>query len=375
MEGTEGKLLKNVNQIIINNNTHEISIMSLGENTMNKAPLMKVTAALGFCLALSASAVADTVLRVATWLPPGHTMNAEILSTWGKWIEEESEGRVTVKLEYGMGHPKSMFDLVEDGVVDASYSYHGYVPGRFKLPQIVEQPSPGMGMGVNAEAASVALWRVYNKYFMESGEFEGLTLAGLFSPGPGHVHTIKPISSLADLKGKKIRIGGGIQSTLGKRLGITPIAAPGSKVYEMLQQGVIDGVFMPMNEQKSLRLYEVAPNVLAVPGGMYLGSFSMVINPGFLANLPKKDRDAIMRASGERFSTMAGRTWDKGDAGALIFAKSKGGTVTSNKQLAEEFKQYSKGLDEEWLKSVESSGLDTESALKELHEIARNYGG
>jgi len=335
---------------------------------MNKAPLMKITAALGFCVALSASAVAETVLRVATWLPPGHAMNAEMWPTWGKWIEEATEGRVKIKLEYGMGHPKSMFDLVEDGVVDASFSYHGYVPGRFKLPQIAEQP----GLGVNAEAASVALWRVQNKYFTKADEFEGLTLAAIFTHGPGYVHTIKPISSLADLKGKKIRIGGGIQSDLGKRLAITPIAAPGSKVYEMLQQGVIDGVFMPMGEQQSLRLYEVAPNVLAVPGGMYLGSFSIFINPDFLANLPKKDRDAIMSVSGEKLSAMAGSAWDNADAKGLTFAKNNGVTVTSNKQLAQEFKQISKGLDDEWVESVKSKGVDAEAALKELRKIARS---
>ena len=335
---------------------------------MNKAPLMKITAALGFCVALSASAVAETVLRVATWLPPGHAMNAEMWPTWGKWIEEATEGRVKLKLEYGMGHPKSMFDLVEDGVVDASFSYHGYVPGRFKLPQIAEQP----GLGVDAEAASVALWRVQNKYFNKAEEFEGLTLAAIFTHGPGYVHTIKPITSLAALKGKKIRIGGGIQSDLGKRLAITPIAAPGSKVYEMLQQGVIDGVFMPMGEQQSLRLYEVAPNVLAVPGGMYLGSFSIFINPDFLADLSQKDRDAIMSVSGEKLSAMAGRAWDKADAKGLAFAKNNGVVITTNNQLGEEFKHYSKGLDEEWVHSVKNKGVDAKSALKELREIARN---
>jgi TRAP-type C4-dicarboxylate transport system substrate-binding protein len=337
---------------------------------MNKAPLMKITAALGFCVALSASAVADTVLRVATWLPPGHAMNAEMWPTWGKWVEEATEGRVKIKLEYGMGHPKSMFDLVEDGVVDASWSYHGYVPGRFKLPQIAEQP----GLGVNAEAASVALWRIQDKYFKKANEFQGLTLAAIFTHGPGYVHTIDPISTLADLKGKKIRIGGGIQSDLGERLAITPIAAPGSKVYEMLQQGVIDGVFMPMGEQKSLRLYEVAPNILAVPGGMYLGSFSIFINPNFLAKLSEKDRNAIMNVSGEKLSAMAGRTWDNADAIGLTFAEKNGVTVTSNKQLGEEFKQYSKGLDDEWVKSVKGTGVDGKAALKELREIARSYG-
>lgn len=337
---------------------------------MYKSRLVKMTAALGFYAALSTSAVADTVLRVATWLPPGHAMNAEMWPTWGKWIEDATEGRVKIKLEYGMGHPKSMFDLVEDGVVDASFSYHGYVPGRFKLPQIVEQP----GLDSNAEDASVALWRVQDKYFKKADEFEGLTLAAIFTHGPGYVHTIKQVDSLAALEGKKIRIGGGIQTDLGKRLGITPIAAPGSKVYEMLQQGVIDGVFMPMGEQQSLRLYEVAPNVLAVPGGMYLGSFSIFINPDFLADLPKKDRNAIMSVSGEKLSAMAGKAWDNADAKGLKFAKSKGVNITSTKALAKEFKQMSKGLDHEWIESVKSKGVDAKGALKELRKIAKAQG-
>lgn len=336
---------------------------------MKKSYLLKATAALGFCLALSASVAAETILHVATWLPPNHLMNSVVLPTWGKWIEKATKGRVKIKLEYGMGHPKSLFDLVQDGVVDASWSYHGYVPGRFKLPQIVEQP----GLGVNAEAASVALWRVEDKYFKKAGEFNGLVLAGMFTHGPGYVHTIKAMNSLADLQGKKIRIGGGIQSAIGKRLKITPISAPGSKVYEMLQQGIIDGVFMPMDSQKSLRLYEVAPNVLAVPGGMYLGSFSIFLNPDFMNSLSKKDRDAIMSVSGEKLSAMAGRAWDKGDSTALAFAKSKGVKIVSNDQLAQEFKKDTKGLAQDWIISVKDRHVNAKAALKELRIIAHNY--
>ncbi len=74
----------------------------------------------------------------------------------------------------------------------------------------------------------------------------------------------------------------------------------------MMQQGVIDGVFIPMVDQKSLRLKEVARNVIAFPGGMYLGSFGIFMNQDFLADLDAKDRDAILAVSGEKLSAMAG---------------------------------------------------------------------
>ncbi len=53
------------------------------------------------------------------------TMNADVLPTWGgKWIEEATDGRVTIKLEYDLAHPKSLVELVEDGAVDAAWTFH-----------------------------------------------------------------------------------------------------------------------------------------------------------------------------------------------------------------------------------------------------------
>ncbi|MCP4597662.1 TRAP transporter substrate-binding protein [Neptuniibacter sp.] len=334
---------------------------------------LKKVLAIGLLGATMAGQVAaETTLRVASWLPPTHPQNAVVWPTWSKWVEEATEGRVKVAVEYGMGHPKTMYELVEDGVVDASFSYHGYVPGRFKLTQAVEQPL----LGSSAEAASVAHWRVHNKYFAKANEHDGLELIGLFTHGPGQIHMANPVSSLADLKGKKIRLGGGVQGEIGHRMGVTAVGAPAPKVYEMMQQGVIDGVFIPMGEQKSLRLKEVAKNVIALPGGMYLGSFAMFMNPDFLADLDAKDREAIMAVSGEKLSAMAGKAWDAGDAAGLEAAQADGVNITMVKEgdaLANEFVALTKGMDEAFLKSVEDRGVDAKAALAELREIARNY--
>lgn len=333
---------------------------------------LKKVLAIGLFMGVAGQAAAETTLRVASWLPPTHPQNAVVWPTWSKWVEEATEGRVKVAIEYGMGHPKTMFELVEDGVVDASFSYHGYVPGRFKLTQAVEQPL----LGTSAEAASVAHWRIHNKYFAKANEHDGLEVIGLFTHGPGQIHMAKPVSSLSDLKGKKIRLGGGVQGEIGHRMGVTAVGAPAPKVYEMMQQGVIDGVFIPMGEQKSLRLKEVAKNVVALPGGMYLGSFAMFMNPDFLADLDAKDREAIMAVSGEKLSAMAGKAWDAGDAAGLEAAKEAKVNITMVKEgdaLAKEFVDLTKGMDEAFLKSVADRGVDAKAALTELREVARNY--
>lgn len=329
-------------------------------------------AALTLGMTASGLASADTTLVVGTWQPPGNPMNKVVWPTWAKWVEEATEGRVHVKIEYDLGHPKTYFQLVEDGVINAGWSYHGYVPGRFKLPIAVEQP----GLGVSAEAASVALWRVHEKYFEQAKEFEGLTLLGLLTHGPGQIHSIDPVNSLSDLKGKKIRIGGGVQTEIGERLGITPVAAPGSKVYEMMQQGVIDGVFMPVTEQKSLRLTEVAPNLTLLPGGMYLGSFSMFIDPYFLEDLDPKDAEAILSVSGEKLSALAGKAWDAADMEGLEAARAAGvkvHEVSADAPLAQEFNALIKGMDQAWIDSVADRNVDAAAALAELRRIAREY--
>jgi len=339
---------------------------------MIKRNFLKMAGVVALGMTFSQFSVAETTLRVGSWLPPTHAQNATVWPTWANWVEKATEGRVKIKMEYGLGHPKTMFDLVEDGAVDASFSYHGYVPGRFKLTQAIEIPL----LGVNAEAASVAHWRVFNKYFAKANEHEGIELLTLFTHGPGQIHLAEPISSLSELKSRKIRLGGGIQGELGKRLGVTAVGAPATKVYEMMQQGVIDGIFIPMGEQKTLRLKEVAKNVVALPGGMYLGSFSMFISPDFMATISEKDRAAIRAVSGEKLAAMAGAAWDAADKAGLKAAQDAGVNVTlveSDDKMAQEFRDLTKGMDDAWLKLVADRGVDAKAALEEIRTIARSY--
>lgn len=327
-----------------------------------------ITTLVAAFILLPSYAFAEKTIRVHSWLPPKHTMNANVLPTWGKWIEDATEGRVKLKIEYPGGNPKSVLDNVTDGAFEAGWVFHGFYPGRFKLTQVVELPH----LGVGADKASEAYWQIHEKYLSKGNEHRGLHVAGLFTHAPGQVHLTKPIEKLSELKGKKIRIGGGIQSTIAKRMGIEGVAAPGSKVYEILSQGVADGVFMPLGEKRTLRLKEVAPFTMKFPNGMYLGSFVIVLNKEFLASLSEKDRSAVLSVSGQKLSALAGKYWQEdADVGEADAIKSGNNILEASEAVLAEFSDLTKGMDGEWLKSVSGMDVDAKAALTELREMVK----
>jgi TRAP-type C4-dicarboxylate transport system substrate-binding protein len=321
-------------------------------------------------MSLNSAANAETTIRVSSWLTPTHGMNAIVWPTWAKQVEEATASRVKVQIEYNLGPPPAQMDLIRDGVADVSWIFHGYNPGRFVLTKVVELP----GLGTSAEAASVAYWRVYQKYFAQADEHQGVTLIGLTSHGPGIIHTKQPVTQLDELKGMKIRIGGGVSADVGTALGVVGVQVPAPKVYETLAQGVADGIFMPMETKKSLRLKEVAPFSMVMPGGLYYGSFAFIMNTNTLESLDPKDREALLSVSGEALSKLAGRTWDQQDAEALKDATASGNTVvTASDEVAKQYKELVAPIEQAWIAEASGKGVDAAAALKELRDIAHNY--
>ncbi|AMO54690.1 C4-dicarboxylate ABC transporter substrate-binding protein [Endozoicomonas montiporae] len=318
------------------------------------------------------SASAATTLRIATWLAPTHPMNAEVFPIWSEWVEEATEGRVKVKLEYDLGHPRSYFDLVEDGVADAGWSLHAYVPGRFVLTELSEMPMTN----ATAEATSVAYWRINEQYLSKAGEHEGITLLGLFTEGAAALQLRKPVETLDDLKGLKIRAPGGIASQIGHELGVTNVSAPAPKVYELLQQGVVDGVMIAPMTQKSLRLNEVISQMISVPGGVFRGSFSFFASEDFLDGLSSKDRNAILSISGEKFSAMAGRVWEQANIDGFSVASESGVSYTEADQATPIYQTLDRITSEvrsDWVKKASSRGVDGQKVLDEYLALATGY--
>ena len=321
-------------------------------------------------------AAASTELQVSTWAGPNHGVNTIVWPTWGSWVEEATEGRVTVNVVHDMGPPGSQMELIADGVADVTWLFHGLMPGRFELTKLPELPT---FEDFSSESASVAYWRTHNEFLAEANEHRGVEVIGVGVHGPGALYLTEEIDSLDDLDGKRVRIGGGIMADISNALELTGVALQPDSTYEAATQGVIDGAMLTLEGLKSFRLAEVLPYTVQMPGGFYRGSFSMVINPDTWASLSEEDRAAIEEVSGEQLSRLFGYMMDVVDERGIEFAKEQGNTfVELPAEELERFQQIAADLPGQWEAEAEKRGVDGDAArgffLEQLDAVDSEEG-
>ena len=336
---------------------------------------MRIVKLLTFCVAASTGTMAvaaDYTLTVSSWAPPTHGINAKLWPTLIEMMESATGGKVTAQIKYRLGPPPAQMDLVQDGAADLSWIFHGYQAGRFTATKLIELP----GYTGNAEAASIAYWRVHEAHLAAADEHKGVKLIGLMTHGPAHLHSARKVTSLDQVSGMKLRVPGGVGGDAGAALGATGIQVPAPKVYETLASNAADGVVMPFEARKGFKLTEVAQNVYEMPGGLYRGSFALILNQETFDGLPEDLRAALdEQVFGEPASRMAGTVWDEIDvAGREVtlaaadnsINPASAADVTAWEAIAEKIRANV-------LAEIAAKGIDAEAAHAMIKaEMARN---
>ncbi|QBY01385.1 TRAP transporter substrate-binding protein [Rhodophyticola sp. CCM32] len=320
---------------------------------------------LAFAIATSAGLAApafaqDHNLRISTWLPPSHGVNTEIFGGLIEMMEEATDGAVTGELVAGLAPPPAQMDLVQDGAADIAIIFHGYQPGRFVGTQLIELP----GYEGNAEAASVAYWRVFEEHLAALDEHRGVRVIALNTHGPGQMHLREPVESLADFDGLKTRIGGGVAGNVGEQLGLVGINVPAPQVYETLESAAADAVAMNVGERIGFRLNEVAPVLFEMPGGFYRGSFAIIMSQETFEGLPAGIQAQLDAVFGEAASRMAGAAWDLSDS--LAYADMGEGTMTimASDEDQAAFAVITEAVTADVLAELEAAGIDAQAAYQ-----------
>jgi TRAP-type C4-dicarboxylate transport system substrate-binding protein len=218
--------------------------------------MLKMIAIAGVCLSISiaaTSAQAET-LKFANFMAPTHPYVASTFEPFAKAVDDITKGEVKVQLYNGgeLGaSPAEQYGRAVDGVADLSISLPGYTASSFPLTLVAELP------GVLREKdGTETLWKHID---LLKSEYKRTPLVALWSSAENILYSAKkPIRTIDDVKGMKIRVPSRNSGLLVEAWGGTPVSMPVSEVYNALQTGVIDAAMIDGTATKAFKLGEVA---------------------------------------------------------------------------------------------------------------------
>ncbi len=334
--------------------------------------LVLLVAGLVFGLLLGGVALAGSKktmhIKFSTWHPP---MSREVKTVWIPMLEElkkRSGGRITYTLYAGgaLGKGPEHFDIVKNGLSDMGYFTATWTPGRFPLTDVLSMATWIDGKDLATEIGR----KMYHKALKD--EFKGVKVLELNGCIQAFIWTTKPVKTMEDLKGLKIRTPGGQQTNYIKALGAQPVFMPLGDVYLAMETGTIDGLVTCPPPFLAFKLYEVAKYGVKATFGCV--SEGVIMNEKAWKRTPDDLKKIIEEVVGNPYATTHGLD-KKAYAQMMKEIKAKGVTIYTlpAKEEARWFKAF-QDMTRKWVAQLEKKGKPAKEAVIMYGQIVEEQG-
>jgi TRAP-type C4-dicarboxylate transport system substrate-binding protein len=325
--------------------------------------------------AVQALAQQTITLKFHTFMAPQSSVWLTMHKPWMEKVEKESGGRIRFEgypaMQLG-GTPVQLYDQVKDGVVDIIWTLPGNTAGRFPRVEVFELPF----MMNHAEATSKAYWEYVQT--AAADEFKDTQVLALHVHGPGVIHTTdKPVQSVADLRGLKLRAPTRQVTKLLGSLGATPVGMPLPGIPDALSKGTIGGCVIPWEVVPSVKVHELTKyhaEFDPAGGALYTLTFVMAMNKAKYNSLPADLKKIIDNNSGMATSAWLGKVQQGGDAAGRKAASDRGNTIfTVSAAEAQEFRRKSRAIEVEWVEDMNKRGYDGKKLLETARSLIEKH--
>jgi TRAP-type mannitol/chloroaromatic compound transport system substrate-binding protein len=211
------------------------------------APAVHAQAAIRWRLASSFPKPLDTIYGAA--------------EVFANAVKAMSGGKFEISVHAGgeLMPPFGVVDGVQQGSVEMCHTVPYYFYGKNPAFAI----GAAIPFGMNARQMNA--WMMHGNGRKLMNEFYGNY--GMVSYAGGNTGTQmggwfrKEVKTVADLKGLKMRLGGGLVGEVMAKMGVVPQSIPGGEIYQALEKGTIDAAEWvgPYDDQK-LGFAKVAPH-------------------------------------------------------------------------------------------------------------------
>ena len=307
-------------------------------------------------------------LSYSIFFPPTHAQGIAG-ENWAREIEKRTAGRVKINVYAGgtLAKAPETYTAVTGGIADIGMSCFAYTRGRFPVMEAVDLP---LGYP-DGKTATMAANEFYKK--MKPAELDDVKVLYLHAHGPGLLHTKKPVKTIDDMKGLKVR-STGFSAKVVTALGGVPVAMPQPATYEALQKGVVDGTFAPIETLKGWKQAEVVKYTTNCRDIGYTTAMFVVMNKQKWAQLPT-DIQKVFTEVSEEWIRVQGETWDRADQEGLLFTRELGNEIIElDPEQNALWVEAAQPVLDEYIEGMKKKNLPGEQAVAELQKLIKNSG-
>lgn len=240
----------------------------------------------------------ELTFRFATGFPRALYMT-EPNEYFAREVNKRSGGKITIKTFYGgaLGKSNEMLDLVGKGAIDMGSVVQGYFTSS--LPFAAMANSLPMTF-FDGEAAMRAAMKLEETNPDQKAEFEKANIKPLihrYLPNYKLICT-KPVRTVEELKGLKIRTFGSYMPIMFSALEVTPVNVLPTDMYEALKRGSMDCSYLTNANFIAYKLHEVAKYIIDVKFGG-INAYYLAINLDKWKSLPENVQQLLLEVGKE----------------------------------------------------------------------------
>jgi TRAP-type mannitol/chloroaromatic compound transport system substrate-binding protein len=259
---------------------------------------------------------------ITCWIPSMAVSESD--RHFAKSVYELSGGRLQIIVNSAgtIVPAQSVFDAVARGVAEMGSDNPSYWSGKNSAFDLLGS-FPG----------ALSQYDVFNWYFHFGGhdlynymygKYNMLYLITAVAPMGSGIRSRQPIKTLADFKGKKLRMSGKAQGYILQKLGAAQLMMAGGDIYQALQIGTIDGAeFSCPSIDWSLGLADVTKYNIGPGWNQPATVFGMMINRDAWYKLPADLKRIVEFAATDNMAYMSSY-YESKNAAAINAFRDKG---------------------------------------------------
>ena len=293
---------------------------------LKKFGVLAVALAVGGMLAMSGTAMAAKGFKHLSFMGSYLEKHPTVVNYWEPYFKATDEkfgGKLTFDyFATNALYPESEApQAITDGRVDFGVLRPAVYPGKYNLLNVIAIP----GMCPNAIVGSLVLEDIIQKFPEVRAELpansEHFTS---WASAAYQLHTLKPVKTMDDLKGKKIIVWDAVALELTKALGANPIRMTSPDTYLALSKGMGDGVICPLAPLKSYKITEATKYHLML--NIMVQAFTMEANKDLWDSMPDDMKTYLKQTGGMEMALGVGKSLEDGAKEDTAWMESQGHT-------------------------------------------------